>query len=185
MNQLSNEVKSSIEIRFHKYFMKSVKSKDPYIIYECVNLRKLEYLIYALREGCSFNSVCGFAAKTGQLEYLQYLHDNGYRWDKYLCANAVAYGHIECLRYLHKNGCPWDKWTCLNAAKNGQLECLRYLHVNGCPWDEDTCDMAARFGQIECLRYALQNGCPFNKSDCLMVPRYYEAIRALFDELGL
>ena len=51
------------------------------------------------------------------------------------CARMALNGNLELLEFLHENGCPWDEWTCFGAAKNGHLECLKYAHENGCPWN--------------------------------------------------
>ena len=54
------------------------------------------------------------------------------------CAEMAQNGNLELLQFLHENGCPWDvRYLFLNAARNGHLECLKYAHENGCPWDEE------------------------------------------------
>ena len=76
---------------------------------------------------------CWRMAQNGNLELLQFLHENGCPWDESTCSGAAHYGHVGCLKYAHENGCPWNSFTCLCAATNGHLECLRYAHENGCP----------------------------------------------------
>ena len=76
------------------------------------------------------------------------------------CHKMAEKGNVELLQFLHENGCPWGESTCYVAAKNGHLECLRYAHENECPWDEDTCLIAALNGHLECLKYAHESGCP-------------------------
>ena len=49
------------------------------------------------------------------------------------CARMAENGNLELLQFLHENGCPWGNLTCSRAAKNGHLECLKYAHENGCP----------------------------------------------------
>ena len=49
------------------------------------------------------------------------------------CSKMAQNGNVELLQYLHENGCPWDKKACSEAALNGHLECLKYAHENGCP----------------------------------------------------
>ena len=78
---------------------------------------------------------CDEMARKGNLELLQYLHENRCPWDRSTCSYAAENGHLECLKFLHGNGCPWDKGTCSAAARNGHLECLKYAHENRCPWD--------------------------------------------------
>ena len=76
------------------------------------------------------------------------------------CAEMAQNGNLELLQFLHENGCPWDEDTCSEAALGGHLECLKYAHDNGCPWDESTCFIAAFYGHLECLKYARENWCP-------------------------
>jgi hypothetical protein len=112
MNHI-HEIKSNQEIYFHKYFMKRVKSKNSYLTNICASHGKIEYLIYARREGCLCNT--------------------------FTCECAAMYGHIECLQYLHDNSCRWCEYTCYYAAQFGYLDCLRYALVNGCPYDKSKC----------------------------------------------
>ena len=62
---------------------------------------------------------CAEMAQNGNLELLQFLHENGCPWDIRTCSWAALYGHFECLKYAHEKGCPWDEYTCSNAAYNG------------------------------------------------------------------
>ena len=103
---------------------------------------------------------CLAMTKMGNLDLLQFLHENGCPWHEETCSVAAELGHLECLKYAHENGCPWNEFTCSEAAYYGHLECLKYAHENGCPWNEFTCSYAARYGQLECLQYAHENGCP-------------------------
>ena len=82
---------------------------------------------------------------------------------KRFCSKMAEKGNLELLQFLHENGCPWDEETCTRAAQYGHLECLKYAHENGCPWHEDTCAYATSRGHLDCLQYAHENGCPWNK----------------------
>ena len=115
---------------------------------------------------------CARMALNGNVELLQFLHENGCPWDEYTCYNAAGEGHLECLKYAHENGCPWNEDTCSKAAKNGHFECLKYAHENGCPWDESTCSKAAKYGHLECLKYAHENGCPWDGRTCSKAAKY-------------
>ena len=119
---------------------------------------------------------CARMALNGNLELLQFSHENGCPWVCYseddgeifegAVDNAAKNGHLECLRYVHENGCPWEYETCSYAAENGHLECLKYAHENGCPWDWETCEGAALNGHLECLKYAHENGFPWDEKTC-------------------
>ena len=56
-----------------------------------------------------------------------------------LCEAAARSGQLEELKALHENGTPWDTDTRLEAALGGHLEVLQWARANGCAWDEYTC----------------------------------------------
>ena len=60
--------------------------------------------------------VMEWAARSGNLELVQWLRGEGCPWDYGTCHNAVAYGHVEVLRWARKNGCPWTASTRDRAA---------------------------------------------------------------------
>ena len=55
---------------------------------------------------------------------------------KLACACAAKSGHLDILKYLHENGVPWDYKTCAFARENNHLECLLYALDNGCQNDK-------------------------------------------------
>ena len=119
---------------------------------------------------------CRYAASHGYLDALQYLHENGYKWDVDAYIYAARNGHLECLKYLHENNCPRQLHghtdVCSNAASNGHLECLKYLHEKGFPWDYYTGYCAALKNHVEILEYLHENGCPCRKIDCEYCKKY-------------
>jgi hypothetical protein len=110
--------------------------------------------------------LCEAAARSGQLEVLQWLRANSCPWDGFTCALAVEDGHLEVRQWLLANGCPWDERTCSWAAAGGHLKVLQWLRANGCLCDEETCMSAARGGHLEVLQCARENGCPWKKWTC-------------------
>ena len=124
------------------------------------------------RGGCLSRQeyLCQAAARSGQLEELKVLRENGCPWSRSTCWAAARGGHLEVLKWLRPNGfwalakrCPWDENTCLGAAKGGHLEVLQWARANGCPWDERTCSLAAGGGHFEMLQWARANGCSWNE----------------------
>ena len=78
------------------------------------------------------------AVNLGCLSTLKHLHSRGHLERKeWLCMFAARSGQLEVLQWARANGCPWDRWTCTAAAKGGHLEVLQWARANGCPWDED------------------------------------------------
>ena len=134
--------------------------------------------------------ICAIAARLGNLDCLQYAHENGCEWNHYTCSAAAGRRHMHCLQYAHENGCEWGPGTCLSAASSGNLDCLKYahengcewsciscasarsldilqyLHENGCPWNCGTTFGAASRGNLDCLKYAHENGCAWHPDTC-------------------
>ena len=89
---------------------------------------------------------------------------------QYLCQAAARSGLLEELKELRENGTRLDEFTC--AAKGGHLQVLQWLRANGCPWDEWTCEMAVEgeaemyglraSGHHDLFVWARENGCPMN-----------------------
>ena len=73
---------------------------------------------------------------------------------KEACSYAARCGNREVLEWLHNTGCPWDTATASAAASGGHLDVLKLLHNHGCLWDAMTCAAAARFGHREVLQWA-------------------------------
>jgi len=88
--------------------------------------------------------------------------------DDTACAYAARSGQLECLKYLHENGCPWDATACAYAARRNQLECLKYLHENGCPWDVNTYKSIHKWKLDEDISYILELEIYAMKHDCPM-----------------
>ena len=122
----------------------------------------------ALREnGCPWDEMtCVYAAMGGDLELLQWARTHWCPWGVETCACAAKGGHLEVLQWLRANGCLWDKRTCSLAAQGGHLEVLQWLRANGCPWSDSTCSMAAEGGHLEVLQWARANGCPWDRWTC-------------------
>ena len=52
--------------------------------------------------------VMEYAARSGNLELVQWLRGEGCPWDWKTCWYAIDKGHVEVLRWARENGCPWD-----------------------------------------------------------------------------
>jgi hypothetical protein len=95
------------------------------------------------------------AAEQGNLEMVKYCVANQCPVNGSACAYAAKSGHLECLKYLHEEAkAPWDFFTAILAAKNGQLHILEYLVER--KYDhfvERACENAAMHGYLDCLKY--------------------------------
>ena len=56
---------------------------------------------------------------------------------------AARSGNLELVQWLRGEGCPWDHWMCYMAVYGGRVEVLRWARENGCPWNASTRDKAA------------------------------------------
>ena len=105
------------------------------------------------------------AVNLGCLSALQRLQRGGrLSRQEYLCYAAARSGQLEELKALRENGCPWHEMTCMGAAMGGHLDMLQWARANSGPWNEKTCEGAARGGQLEVLQWLRANGCPWRRS---------------------
>ena len=54
------------------------------------------------------------------------------------CSYAARGGNREVLEWLHDTGCPWGVVTTFAAAAGGHLVMLKWLHYHGCLWNAET-----------------------------------------------
>lgn len=71
------------------------------------------------------------------------------RWRLY----AALSGHLTVLQWLHANNAPWNEWTCAHAAERGHLVVLQWLHANGAPWDRRVCTYASDNEHVAVLKW--------------------------------
>ena len=70
------------------------------------------------------------AAKSGNLELVQWLRGEDCKWNHMSCTWAVDKGHVEVLRWARGNGAPWTAATRDRAAaKLGYTDDLGNLVV--------------------------------------------------------
>jgi hypothetical protein len=105
-----------------------------------------------LELGCPMDGrAVALAAKGGHLAVLQWVREQGCRWDgkedgdehhaitSYYAARA---GHLEVLRWLREKDCPWD-WRVIAFAARPEIS--QWAQANGCPnfdpeFDDDEFD---------------------------------------------
>ena len=100
---------------------------------------------------------CSYAARDGNREVLEWLHNTGCPWYAKTSAWAAAGGHLAVLQWAREHHCPWNSWTLAWAAMNGHLAVLQWAREHGCSWDRVTCVYAADDGQLEVLQWLLEN----------------------------
>ena len=114
--------------------------------------------------------LCKLAAEHGQLECLQWVHTNGYRWASEVCEAAAENGHLPCLKYAHENGCMWDNDILISALKHNNRDCFFYAYTNDCPDNHEvrSIDLAIGRGWIECLEYLVNCNRPLPDQSCII-----------------
>jgi hypothetical protein len=105
------------------------------------------------------NAICEIAARTGNIEMLQWLQGEGKR--KFSAATALAAaeaGHSAVVRFLVDAKCPWSP-AATAVARHGDLELLKWMveqHWRRCKWSPDTISgSAARSGSLDVLQYVI------------------------------
>ena len=116
-----------------------------------------EHLGYYLPPLC-LKEACSYAARCGNREVLEWLHNTGCPWDAKTCAYAARSGHLRVLQWMREQHCPWDSLTPAYAAAGGHLAVLQWAQEQGCPWNYwRTCDYAAMSGHLEVLQWMREN----------------------------
>lgn len=105
-------------------------------------------------------------ARTGRLDWLKVLHEEGYPMNRLTCSGAASGGFLECLEFLRSIDCPWDATTPMMAGYGGALGCLEYAVKHRCPRYDlltvaDCSDYVALAtasgGNMSCLKYMEEN----------------------------
>ena len=114
----------------------------------------------AYTRGVPLRRAAYYAARKGDLQCLQFAHENGdASMMQWICEAAAEGGNIECVKYAHDSGFPMmSENICMHAASGGNIDCLVYVHENGAPMTDDVIKSAASYGHIECAEYAHANG---------------------------
>ena len=123
------------------------------------------HLGYYLAPLC-LNEACSHAARCGNREVLEWLHNTGCPWDSTTCMFAAQSGHLGVLRWAREHGCTWDSRTCARAAAGGQLGVLQWAREHNCPWYWLTPAYAAVGGHLEVLKWTREQDCPWDSASC-------------------
>ena len=86
-------------------------------------------------------------ARYGHLKLAKWLckeQQGSFPMDEEVMEFAAKSANLELVEWLRVNGCPWDKWTCYYAVESGRVEVLRWAREHGCEWDAATRRLARR-----------------------------------------
>jgi hypothetical protein len=102
--------------------------------------------------------VLNAAAEGGHRETLDWLRNNGFKWDSFTIAGAAKGGHLEIVKWLRTEGCDWSANVYVQAAKYGHLEIIKWAHANGLSLGRfDLSGYAAKRGNREILEWVREN----------------------------
>jgi len=103
------------------------------------------------------------AAKTGNIQLLNWLLDIGCKYNVKTSNSAAKTGNLSLLKWLWYQGCPFDETTFANAVKSGNLEMLEWLKTEKCPFDTDCFNNTALLGNITILEWLWNNKFPWDE----------------------
>ncbi|KAG5181337.1 hypothetical protein JKP88DRAFT_157952 [Tribonema minus] len=103
------------------------------------------------------------AARRGQrasLEWLEAAFEDETPWDESIFAYAAESGDLALLHWLHEHECPWDERASRQAAVNGHVQVLEWLLAAAAPLALDVCDVAYSSYEDEAFEWAYGHGLP-------------------------
>jgi hypothetical protein len=127
------------------------------------NIHILEWLkTENLSRFCWFT--CSGAVEGDQLAVVQYLRNQGCKWDEsVIMCDAAGSDSITIVKWLQQHeGVEVDARTMAAAASKGQTAMCEYLLNIGCYWTDTAPTRAAEAGHFETLRWLRENGCPWD-----------------------
>lgn len=88
------------------------------------------------------------------------IHKKNMDFDDDLLCVAVKSGNIDMLEYLKENGCKISRYAMINAAEQKQLSIMKWLYANECPLHIDVFNQALKHYDILVIKWLLENKCP-------------------------
>jgi hypothetical protein len=128
----------------------------------CATVASMGHLqLQQLRQhGCPWddNEIGIKAARSGNVQMLQWLSEQGIVFNERTIGSAASCGHIAACEYLRfTEQCPWNTHVCMSAAEANHLDVLVWLREHGCPCDDQPVSLlAARGGSVEVMSYMLE-----------------------------
>jgi len=164
LNQPTNRIRRSIQERICETAVINGQIECVKTLFRSIIVTRSRVTYNSQNRVYSVSKLTQAAARHGQLECLQYLHERQ-RCPLHLCATlAAGSGSLDCLKYIIERRQSqvedgnFSIYACDAAAENGHLHCLQYLHEQGCPWDYNVGITAASAGSLSCLQYFYENG---------------------------
>ena len=104
------------------------------------------------------NDVISWASRYGNLEFVKYFVEKGYK----ILNNAISWaslgGHLEIIEYLIEKGGKIGIDSIKNASLGGHLEVIKYLIKKRCKITDDAITYASKNGHLEVIKYFVEKG---------------------------
>ena len=104
------------------------------------------------------NDVISWASRYGNLEFVKYFVEKGYK----ILNNAISWaslgGHLEVIKYLIEKGGKIGIDSIKNASLGGHLEVIKYLIGKGGKITDDAITYASKNGHLEVIKYLIGKG---------------------------
>jgi ankyrin repeat protein len=116
----------------------------------------LELLLYLIEQGCRVDAkTIEHAALTGHLHLIEFLHRDYSRiFTTKVFVAAARCGNLDMVKFCHKHQVPCDDRVLEAAAIEGHAEILEYIHTNGLANDITSCmEIGARKGNLELVKF--------------------------------
>jgi hypothetical protein len=124
----------------------------------------MHVLQYLHAEGCGKGyHVCHWAARNGDLEMLKWAFEHGYPWFVGFTSDAAESHNIELMAWLiQQPGVQLNAEVMNSAVSVGDMAMCEFLLANQCPWNERTCRVAVEKRELDVLCWLREHGCPYD-----------------------
>lgn len=124
------------------------------MIQHAINTQDKEVLLY-LRDHESNPRVCGYVAKSGNLDLIIWTREVGFAWNYSRCCSIAAkWGHIEVLEWaLRENLFSSNGVVSISAVMGGRIEVLKWLEQNNIKIHKKAHQTAINCGNKEIIEW--------------------------------
>jgi hypothetical protein len=137
-------------------------------LFEAAKRRDKDMILRLQQLGITNEYIFDPAAKSGDVEFMEWLRNLGFTPDRRAGNSAARSGSLESLEWLHRAGVEWDADVCtrtLDGDKNN-LHVLKWLLKHGARWDPYICVRAAIWKRDYVIEFAIENGFHFDRKRC-------------------
>ncbi len=114
-------------------------------------------------KGCDLTSVIDYGALGGHISVIEWGRQNGsHEWfhEWFVGPFAIISGNINMLEWLHNNEHNFSTFSLNYAIERDKFEAVKFLHGIGCVFNNESYKMALKKDNKEIINYLLDNDCP-------------------------